>query len=122
MARVAEKYADVLYVTSDNPRTEHARSILDEIVSGLTTEVRRPTFVDLDRRTAIERVLNDAEPGDVVLIAGKGHENYQIIGDTKHHFDDVQECERVLAKTTISASRFSAAAGLLDSRRFTIAL
>jgi UDP-N-acetylmuramoyl-L-alanyl-D-glutamate--2,6-diaminopimelate ligase len=44
----------------------------------------------------IERVLSDAEPDDVVLIAGKGHENYQVVGTTKHHFDDVEECERVL--------------------------
>jgi UDP-N-acetylmuramoyl-L-alanyl-D-glutamate--2,6-diaminopimelate ligase len=59
--------------------------------------------VDIDRRTAIERILNDAEPGDVVLIAGKGHENYQIIGATKHHFDDVEECQRVLASRSIAA-------------------
>jgi len=103
MARIAEKYSDVIYITSDNPRTEDPRSILDEIVAGLTTEVCRPTFVDLDRRTAIERILNDAEPGDVVLIAGKGHENYQIIGDTKHHFDDVEECQRVLASKSVAA-------------------
>jgi UDP-N-acetylmuramoyl-L-alanyl-D-glutamate--2,6-diaminopimelate ligase len=103
MARVAEELADVLYITSDNPRTEDPRAILDEIVAGLTTEVRRPVFVDLDRRTAIERALQDAEPGDVVLIAGKGHEDYQIIGDTKHHFDDVEECERVLVGKALAA-------------------
>jgi UDP-N-acetylmuramoyl-L-alanyl-D-glutamate--2,6-diaminopimelate ligase len=103
MARVAEELADVIYITSDNPRTENPRAILDEIVTGLTPEVSRPVFVDLDRRTAIERILRDAEPGDVVLIAGKGHENYQIIGDTKHHFDDVEECERVLGGKALAA-------------------
>jgi UDP-N-acetylmuramoyl-L-alanyl-D-glutamate--2,6-diaminopimelate ligase len=103
MARIAEKLADVVYITSDNPRTEDPQSILNEIAAGLTSEVSRPTYVDLDRRTAIERILNDAEPGDVVLIAGKGHENYQIIGSTKHHFDDVEECTRVLGKHTIAA-------------------
>jgi UDP-N-acetylmuramoyl-L-alanyl-D-glutamate--2,6-diaminopimelate ligase len=103
MARIAEKYADVIYITSDNPRTEDPRKILDEITAGLTPEVSRPCFVDLDRRTAIERILGDAEPGDVVLIAGKGHENYQIIGSTKHHFDDVEECERVLARRSVAA-------------------
>jgi len=97
MARVAEKLADVIYVTSDNPRTEDPQSLLDEITAGFTSEVTRPRFVDLDRRTAIERILNDSKPGDVVLIAGKGHENYQLVGSTKHHFDDVEECERVLA-------------------------
>ena len=103
MARVAEKFADVIYVTSDNPRTEDPQSILDEITSGFTSEVSRPRFVDLDRRTAIERILNDSQRGDVVLIAGKGHENYQIIGTTKHHFDDVEECERVLGNRSVAA-------------------
>jgi UDP-N-acetylmuramoyl-L-alanyl-D-glutamate--2,6-diaminopimelate ligase len=101
MARIAEKLADVIYVTSDNPRTEEPQSILDEIVAGFTNEVSRPRFVDLDRRTAIERILGDSQPGDVVLIAGKGHENYQIIGSTKHHFDDVEECTRVLGDRSI---------------------
>ena len=96
MARVAEQLADVVYVTSDNPRTEVAGSILDEIVAGFTTEVCRPTVVEVDRRAAIACAIGDAEPGDVVLIAGKGHENYQIVGDTKHHFDDVEECRRAL--------------------------
>jgi UDP-N-acetylmuramoyl-L-alanyl-D-glutamate--2,6-diaminopimelate ligase len=103
MARVAERFADVIYVTSDNPRTENPQSILEEITAGFTPEVTRPRFVDIDRRSAIERVLSDAEPGDVVLIAGKGHENYQIIGSTKHHFDDVEECERVLRGKSLAA-------------------
>jgi UDP-N-acetylmuramoyl-L-alanyl-D-glutamate--2,6-diaminopimelate ligase len=97
MARVAEQFADVIYVTSDNPRTEDPQVILDEITAGFTPDLARPMFVDIDRRSAIERVLGDAEPDDVVLIAGKGHENYQIIGSTKHHFDDVEECERALS-------------------------
>ncbi|MGC4031684.1 MAG: hypothetical protein QM754_08120 [Tepidisphaeraceae bacterium] len=52
--------------------------------------------IDVDRRHAIERAVTDAKAGDVVLIAGKGHENYQIIGTTKHHFDDVEEASRAL--------------------------
>jgi UDP-N-acetylmuramoyl-L-alanyl-D-glutamate--2,6-diaminopimelate ligase len=103
MARVAEQLADVIYVTSDNPRTEDPQSILDEIVAGFTPEITRPRFVDLDRRTAIERILSDSQAGDVVLIAGKGHENYQIIGTTKHHFDDTEECKRVLSSNTLAA-------------------
>jgi UDP-N-acetylmuramoyl-L-alanyl-D-glutamate--2,6-diaminopimelate ligase len=95
MAHVASQLADCIYITSDNPRTEPAHSILDEIVAGIRSRDRL-MLVESDRRIAIEQALSDAEPEDVVLIAGKGHEDYQIIGTTKHHFDDVEECERVL--------------------------
>lgn len=104
MAKVAERLGDVLYITSDNPRTEDPRGILAEIESGLTTPRTKPTIVEVDRRAAIEKAISDANqaastgaPGDVVLIAGKGHENYQIIGTTRHHFDDVEEARRVMA-------------------------
>jgi UDP-N-acetylmuramoyl-L-alanyl-D-glutamate--2,6-diaminopimelate ligase len=95
MARTAEKLADVIYVTSDNPRTEDPAGIIDEIVAGLTRS--RPATVELDRRKAIERVLGDARVGDVVLLAGKGHENYQIVGTEKRHFDDAEEARAFLA-------------------------
>jgi UDP-N-acetylmuramoyl-L-alanyl-D-glutamate--2,6-diaminopimelate ligase len=94
MARVAEKWADAVYVTSDNPRTENPQSIIDEICAGLTT--KGAVVVEADRRRAIERIVSDARPGDVVLLAGKGHENYQIIGAEKRHFDDAEEATRVL--------------------------
>lgn len=96
MARTAEKWADAIYVTSDNPRTEDPRSILDQIVAGFSPACRQRAVVEIDRRAAIARILRDAEPGDVVLLAGKGHENYQIIGTEKRHFDDVEEAVRVL--------------------------
>ena len=96
MARTAEKLADALYITSDNPRTEDPRAILSEIVSGLSKEGRSQAVVEIDRRAAINRIMTDAEPGDVVLLAGKGHENYQIIGTEKRHFDDVEEAARAL--------------------------
>ncbi|HXE52288.1 MAG TPA: UDP-N-acetylmuramoyl-L-alanyl-D-glutamate--2,6-diaminopimelate ligase [Tepidisphaeraceae bacterium] len=96
MARTAEKLADAVYITSDNPRTEDPRAILNEIVAGLSKEGRSQAVVEFDRRTAIERILGDAQPGDVVLLAGKGHENYQIIGTEKRHFDDVEEAARAL--------------------------
>jgi UDP-N-acetylmuramoyl-L-alanyl-D-glutamate--2,6-diaminopimelate ligase len=60
-------------------------------------------YIETDRRCAIERVLADASAGDVVLIAGKGHENYQIVGTTRHHFDDVEEATRVLSARTRAA-------------------
>jgi UDP-N-acetylmuramoyl-L-alanyl-D-glutamate--2,6-diaminopimelate ligase len=103
MAKTAEKWADLVYVTSDNPRTEDARAILNEIASGFSPEGVRKTIVEIDRRRAIEAVLSDAQPNDVVLIAGKGHENYQIIGTDRHHFDDVEEATRFLRAGAVAA-------------------
>ncbi|HUB24098.1 MAG TPA: UDP-N-acetylmuramoyl-L-alanyl-D-glutamate--2,6-diaminopimelate ligase [Tepidisphaeraceae bacterium] len=96
MAAVAQKMADVVYVTSDNPRTEMPLAIITDIVAGFTPDFVPRAIVEPDRRTAIERILADAKNDDVVLIAGKGHENYQILGTVKHHFDDVEESLRVL--------------------------
>jgi UDP-N-acetylmuramoyl-L-alanyl-D-glutamate--2,6-diaminopimelate ligase len=96
MARVAHKFADAIYVTSDNPRSEDPHAILGEISKGFPADTSKCVAYDVDRRATIERALSDAEPDDVVLIAGKGHENYQVVGTTKHHLDDVEECERVL--------------------------
>ena len=97
MARVAARLADVVYVTSDNPRTEQPDVILDDICRGFTpAEMSGKVRVEIDRHSAIERILSDASDVDVVLLAGKGHENYQIIGTTKHPFDDVEESRRVI--------------------------
>jgi UDP-N-acetylmuramoyl-L-alanyl-D-glutamate--2,6-diaminopimelate ligase len=103
MARTAESFADALYVTSDNPRTEDPRAILDEVVSGLSAVGRAKAVIEIDRRTAIRRALADAQEGDVVLIAGKGHENYQILGTTKHHFDDVEEATAAIKGSPLAA-------------------
>lgn len=96
MAKVAQQLADALYITSDNPRTEDPHAIISEITAGLSTSATVPVHVDPDRRQAIAKAINDASTGDVVLLAGKGHEDYQIIGKTKHHFDDVEEALKVL--------------------------
>jgi murE/murF fusion protein len=85
-AAVAE-LADLAIVTSDNPRTEDPRAIIDQILPG----VPRPFLVEVDRRAAIRAAIVEATPGDIVAIVGKGHEDYQIIGTTKHHFDDREE-------------------------------
>ena len=98
MAKIAEKLADVVYLTSDNPRGEEPESILNMIAAGFSGKKMKPVFREIDRRTAIAQALHDAEAGDVVLLAGKGHENYQIIGTEKRHFDDVEEAMRVLQK------------------------
>jgi UDP-N-acetylmuramoyl-L-alanyl-D-glutamate--2,6-diaminopimelate ligase len=96
MAKISEKYGDAIYVTSDNPRTEDPVEIIKQITPGFTKSKAKPVIVEPDRRAAIERIIGDAQAGDVVLIAGKGHENYQIVGTQKHHFDDVEEARRVL--------------------------
>jgi UDP-N-acetylmuramyl-tripeptide synthetase len=101
MGRLVARDADLPFVTSDNPRTEDPQSILDMIVAGVH-ELRPGKDggfeVEIDRRVAIERAIGAARPGDVVLIAGKGHEDYQIIGKTKQHFDDREEAAKALAK------------------------
>jgi UDP-N-acetylmuramoyl-L-alanyl-D-glutamate--2,6-diaminopimelate ligase len=86
--------ADVAIVTSDNPRHEDPQAIIDEILPGMqgTATIIR----EKDRRTAISRAIEGMEAGDVLLVAGKGHESYQQIGDTKYPFDDVQVIRELL--------------------------
>ena len=95
MARAASERSDLTVVTSDNPRTEDPQAILDEVVTGIVAG--RQSVAILDRREAIYHAVAVAEPGDVVVIAGKGHENYQIIGRTKHHMDDREMAREALA-------------------------
>jgi len=90
MARVAQDLADRMIITSDNPRTENPEKIIDEILSGLDDHGRSVCHIDPDRRRAIANAICQAQDGDVVLIAGKGHETYQVIGEEKIHFDDVE--------------------------------
>lgn len=90
MGRVAAELADLLVVTSDNPRTEDPLAIMADIEAGLAAVVADPSSYAMvpDRRAAIEKAVEMAGPQDVVLIAGKGHETYQIIGGVRHAFDD----------------------------------
>jgi len=97
MAKAASERSDVTVVTSDNPRTEDPQSILDEVLTGIVTG--REWIAIIDRREAVAHAIKLAKPGDVVVIAGKGHENYQIIGRTKYPMDD-----RELAKSALSPS------------------
>jgi UDP-N-acetylmuramoyl-L-alanyl-D-glutamate--2,6-diaminopimelate ligase len=94
MGAIAARLADQLVVTSDNPRTEDPQRILDDVVAGIPdgTALR----VEADRAAAIAGAIAEAEAGDLVLIAGKGHEDYQILGTTKIHFDDREEAEKAL--------------------------
>ena len=100
MGRVAAQRSDVVFLTSDNPRTEDPEAILRDIeqgVQGLSASERGASYVIPDRRAAIRSALLEARPGDLVLIAGKGHEDYQIIGTTRHRFADREVVRELLA-------------------------
>ncbi len=90
MARVAEELADQIVVTSDNPRSEQPEEIIEAIVAGFSHAGRAKARVEPDRRQGIAAAIDLAAGGDIVLIAGKGHENYQVVGTQRVHFDDVE--------------------------------
>ncbi len=98
MGRIATALADVVVVTSDNPRSEDPRAIVDEIVAGC--EARPGVVVEtiVDRAEAIRRAIELAEARDLVLIAGKGHETYQILGERRIHFDDREQARQALRR------------------------
>ena len=104
MAQIAVKYADTAIFTSDNPRHESPEAILDEMIAGLAPSDRYLRIAD--RAEAIRTAAMLAVPGDILLVAGKGHESYQIVGDVKHHFDDKEEVKKAF--------------GLFDNSQFTI--
>jgi UDP-N-acetylmuramoyl-L-alanyl-D-glutamate--2,6-diaminopimelate ligase len=94
MASIAGARADKVVVTSDNPRTEDPQSIIQDILSSAI----QPTLVEVDRERAITQAIELASPNDTVVIAGKGHEDYQIIGTTKIHFSDQEVAARALSR------------------------
>jgi UDP-N-acetylmuramoyl-L-alanyl-D-glutamate--2,6-diaminopimelate ligase len=96
MGAIAARLADVCFVTSDNPRTEAPGAILSAIVAGVPSSHAGRIVEDADRSRAIRKAIDDADPGDLVLLAGKGHENYQIMGTTKTHFCDVEQARAAL--------------------------
>lgn len=98
MAAVACRLADRVIVTSDNPRTEEPGAIIQEILTGVPEQARAKVSVEVDRARAIEMAIEGATAQDVVLLAGKGHEDYQVIGKTKRHFDDREQAGQVLRK------------------------
>ena len=109
MGETAARLSDLLVLTSDNPRTEDPLTILAEIEKGIrqtgltrfegaTPQTGRGYWVEKDRRAAIGIALRAARPGDLVLIAGKGHEDYQILGATKIHFDDREVAREELSR------------------------
>ena len=105
MAKVACDWADRIIITSDNPRTENPQQIIEDILQGVTVDSgsgrssgrsKPQVIVEPDRAKAIALAIKQAESEDVVLLAGKGHEDYQIIGKTKHHFDDREHAAAAL--------------------------
>jgi len=110
MGKIAVRDAELAIVTSDNPRTEDPASIVAAIVEGVRAagatavdarglrEAARGYHVEVDRRAAIRAAASATGPGDVLLIAGKGHEDYQIVGTTRLHFDDREEAAAALAE------------------------
>ena len=97
MAAIALRYATTAIFTSDNPRTEAPEAILDDMIAGVGTATNYLRITD--RREAIRTAAMLAKPGDIILIAGKGHEDYQIIGTVKHHFDDREQIREAFDAT-----------------------
>lgn len=105
MARVAQQWADWVVVTSDNPRTENPVAIIDDIMAAYDDPDARKVVVEPDRRKAIGMAVENARPNDVILIAGKGHETYQIIGNRKFDFSDIDVARQCLREQPCSRSR-----------------
>jgi len=96
MGEVVSKLADIVYITSDNPRTEEPAAIIKDIVKGIID--KNQCNVIEDRSQAIRTALSGAQEGDIVVIAGKGHEDYQVIGAVKKYFSDFEVAKSTLNK------------------------
>jgi len=92
---VAAQYSDYVVLTSDNPRSEDPLAIMNDAMVGIRRH-DTPHFSEPDRAKAIRHAIQHAEPGDVVILAGKGHETYQILGSRTIHFDDREVAREVL--------------------------
>ena len=97
MGKIAAQLADYCIVTSDNPRTEDPAAIIDDILVGMK-DTKTPYTVIENRREAIHYAVKNAQKGDIIVLAGKGHETYQIIMTTKNHFDEREIVQEALAE------------------------
>lgn len=98
MAKAAADRSQRVIITSDNPRNEDPNDIIKDMLEGLSADSLAKTLTIVDRREAIRTAVALAKPGDVILVAGKGHENYQIIGEKTNHFDDREEVKAALSQ------------------------
>ena len=98
MGRIAETLSDKAIITSDNPRSEDPQQIITDILSGIKTLNSKKIFVEVDRGAAIETAIRISSENDVILLAGKGHEDYQILNNETIHFDDREEARKALEK------------------------
>ena len=96
MGRIAAFYSDVVIITNDNPRHENPTEIIDDILKG-TEDTKTPVYIIENRKKAIEYALQKAQKNDIILLAGKGHETYQIIGDEKISFDERKTVAELLS-------------------------
>jgi UDP-N-acetylmuramoyl-L-alanyl-D-glutamate--2,6-diaminopimelate ligase len=96
MGKIAYDYADQVYITSDNPRSEDPERIVADILTGIPD--LKKTKVIIDRKEAITTAIQEAQSQDIIVIAGKGHENYQILAQETIHFDDKEEVEKILSR------------------------
>lgn len=99
MAKIAAQLSDKVILTSDNPRTEDPRQILEDMRKGIPKSNERNVIVIEDRKEAIRTACNLVNGGDIILVAGKGHETYQEVNGVRHHFDDKEVLEELLSKT-----------------------
>ena len=101
MGAIAAKYSDRIVVTSDNPRFEEPSEIINEIKEGMDLKGRAKSLFITDREEAIRIAILTAQPGAIILVAGKGHENYQIVNGEKRHFDDREIVRKYLSELEI---------------------
>ena len=95
MAQEAAKFSNKVIITSDNPRFEEPQDIINDMLEGLDKDQRRNVISIIDRKEAIKTACMLAQPGDAILVAGKGHENYQDIKGIKYHFDDKEVIKEI---------------------------
>ena len=110
MGLVAARLSDVVVITSDNPRSEDPARIIEEVMRGAEPEIRQSqarVLTVVDRAEAIRTAVREAAAGDLVLVAGKGHEKYQEIGGVSHPFDDVAVAREALAERRVPRTRVS---------------
>jgi UDP-N-acetylmuramoyl-L-alanyl-D-glutamate--2,6-diaminopimelate ligase len=95
MGAVADKYCDKIYITSDNPRSENPRKIAEMIQDGILNKSK--VTLEIDRSVAIKNAINDLQEEEILLIAGKGHEHYQVIGNKVIEYSDYEEVKKCTA-------------------------